>query len=677
MPKRVARPRAAPWLLVLVLLLAIGLRLYRLDQQSITFDEFNALVHAPDATLSEYLAFTGRSNLDHMPLYFVLVYGWTSLAGAGPLGLRLTSVFLGCLMVAAVYLAGRRLYGHGAGLIAALCIALSPLHVYHHQAIRYSALLDLQGAVSLWLTLHIAARGMPRWILLHAALNSFMVCTHPSAAPLVAIEYFYLIWRWRSAGSALLSGALHAPAALFVLYRATSAAASELTWYPMPTPLGWLNDLLADASVTACAEFQMTPLIFQLGETAHLPGLALLLCMGAILLWALAQLRKPNAEHVLLVAVAVLPLLMYTALSFAWQPVALPRYTVYSSVALYLLAGRLLATVQPRLLRFGAVATLTALLCTQLGTSLTSFVRPDWRGAAREINTQGRPGDRLLGLTLIPEGAQPVPGPPALLQANAPALNIQARQAYTLAGALEQAISAMPHAPTNGGQWLLIEDWMSFPQRPRLEKALRDLGVQYRDWHSANLHLYYLLALEAPPVPVEVGDLFGPQEGELKAALRAGADADPAIMTALRWGLPAVPTQTVQPPLLNEHITFTYGLGVLDLCPRAWHDLSQPRINAQSAYAWEIVWAALGLLGEGDIEGGRQRLAEIPPDLVEYLDWLAPGFQKLAQGDFLAARKEMQRYEEVSPGWIPPFFHYLIGTWPPLAGSALKPLPPQ
>ncbi len=139
------RTTARTLALVLLLLLATGLRFYRLDAQSLWNDEGNA-ARAAERTIPLILA-AAEGDI-HPPGYYLLLHFWRALAGESEFALRALSAFCGVLTVAFTYALGRRLLGGSTGLGAAFLAALSPLAVYYSQEARMYALLGLLATAS-------------------------------------------------------------------------------------------------------------------------------------------------------------------------------------------------------------------------------------------------------------------------------------------------------------------------------------------------------------------------------------------------------------------------------------------------------------------------------------------------------------------------------------------------
>ena len=151
---------------VLLLLLAYALRLYRLDGQSLWWDEGISL-HLATSSLGEIVR--DRLANIHPPLYFFLLKVWLAFVGVSPLTARYLSVLAGLLSVALVFaivrqhltgarpelsLPGTRMRGaHLSGVgrgggraapwLAAALMLLSPLSVIYSQEIRVYPLLPV------------------------------------------------------------------------------------------------------------------------------------------------------------------------------------------------------------------------------------------------------------------------------------------------------------------------------------------------------------------------------------------------------------------------------------------------------------------------------------------------------------------------------------------------------
>ncbi|MFN8533991.1 MAG: glycosyltransferase family 39 protein [Dehalococcoidia bacterium] len=121
-------------MIVVLLLVAFALRVFRLGAQSFWADEGYGLYLA-----SESLPDLGRDilvDLNHVPLYFFALHAWIRLAGDGEFAVRYFSLAGGILTVVLTYRLGRVLFGRLVALVAAAVATVAPFQVYYSQEAR-------------------------------------------------------------------------------------------------------------------------------------------------------------------------------------------------------------------------------------------------------------------------------------------------------------------------------------------------------------------------------------------------------------------------------------------------------------------------------------------------------------------------------------------------------------
>jgi uncharacterized membrane protein len=131
----------------LILLVALGLRLYRLTGQSLWYDE-GVSAFMTHRTFAEIAAATSVDI--HPPLYYWLLSVWATAFGNGEIALRSYSVLLGTATVWGTWRLGRLLGGSAVGLAAAAFLAVSPLAVQYSQEVRMYAQAGLLAVASSW-----------------------------------------------------------------------------------------------------------------------------------------------------------------------------------------------------------------------------------------------------------------------------------------------------------------------------------------------------------------------------------------------------------------------------------------------------------------------------------------------------------------------------------------------
>ena len=186
------------FLLLAILLLATGLRFYRLDAQSFWNDEGNS------ARLSERsipLIIEGTASDIHPPLYYLVLRGWRELVGETEFGLRSFSAFAGILTVAVTFALGKEFWTRinaddtdkkenlrssaltRVPLLAALLTAVSPPLIYYSQETRMYALLAFWAVLATWLLLRWQACVMRhtscvRWAVVYVMVVAAGLYTH-------------------------------------------------------------------------------------------------------------------------------------------------------------------------------------------------------------------------------------------------------------------------------------------------------------------------------------------------------------------------------------------------------------------------------------------------------------------------------------------------------------------
>ncbi|MCX9077891.1 MAG: glycosyltransferase family 39 protein, partial [Candidatus Methanoperedens sp.] len=147
-----------------------------LDQNSLALDEGWSLWAVHPASPLDSLR---RVSSDvHPPLYFLLLDGWTALAGESVYAARLLSTYFALFGLAATYALAHRLFDNWTGLIAVVWLGSTGFVVYYAREVRAYTLLMALSALS---TLaYVRWRGAPRrdTLALYAGLLVALLYTH-------------------------------------------------------------------------------------------------------------------------------------------------------------------------------------------------------------------------------------------------------------------------------------------------------------------------------------------------------------------------------------------------------------------------------------------------------------------------------------------------------------------
>ena len=404
-------------LLLLAVLLALGLRLYQLDAQSLWYDEgFSAyLAHMDVAEITE------RTAADiQPPLYYYLLHAWIALVGDDEIPLRGLSVLFGVLTVPLMYAVAWQLFrSRWAGLLAALLVAASPLHVWYSQEVRmYSLLTFLCLLSSYFLLLAIGAKKTWQNLALWPAYTLTSIAalyTHYFAFFVLAFQALYLFLVWSAAGfrparlvaGGLISGVVTMLAYLPWLPHLLTRYGTDVSYWP-----GRLNlqQAVLDSFLSFVGGESMPEPIGILLAVGY--GLAFVLCLIALLLHATPSARHATAGARLpvlfLLLYLLIPPVLILILSYD-SPKFNARYVMVSHPAfLLVLAGGMAALWERRVSYVGNLARWTVaslVLVFVLGVSAYAnynafadpvFSREDFRGAARYVRKHIAPDETVI-----------------------------------------------------------------------------------------------------------------------------------------------------------------------------------------------------------------------------------------------------------------------------------------
>ena len=332
--------RAAPWALML---LALLLRLYHLDAQSLWYDEGWSIELAHESPARALVRLQEFAD-PHPPGYYLLLIAWANLFGRGVFVLRAFSALLGVATVGALYWTGRRLFDRATGLLAAALLTLSSAHWVYSQEMRMYTLLTLCLAPLLGLFYRYGARregwGRKHWAAM-ITLEALALYTHFFALFALIGLCLWLglrlaldarrgdarpLWRW------LLSQGLVALAYLPWVPVALQRAATHTTQSGYTQPLGgflWTSwAFLAGGHADLVGREPRYALVAAVALAALAVGLALTL-------WR----DRARAAVVYLMAQVLLPTLGVYALMVI-RPGYHPRYLFMVLLPLVLLIAR-------------------------------------------------------------------------------------------------------------------------------------------------------------------------------------------------------------------------------------------------------------------------------------------------------------------------------------------------
>jgi len=412
--------------LLLIVLLAFSLRVYRLDAQEMWGDE-SASVLARRLSVTQVLL--GKTDV-HPPLYFFALREAMLPFGDSLFSIRFVSVFWSVLVVALVYRVGQRAMRNKAvGILAALVTAVSALQVFYSQEARMYTMAAAWTTASLWCAVEILrcapfslagkrngdeGRG---WWIAFVITSLIGMYTHYFVSFVVIAEGLALLWvAWRdrrtfirlAAATAIISAA-YAP---WIPIQRQYAASQAFTRWELLTPAVFVE-------VVRQTLMSWSVILYNVVPTKVFPGAdgGTLVVAAFALLGAAAALRARRIEATLM------PLCVAVVLVLGWAinpilPVFQDRYLMIGTPAyLILVAAGLrwisdcglwisvlrLSTFDLRPLASKAILTIGVAgaiapqaLALRAWFTDPSFVKGEYGKAMAFVSARAQPGDILL-----------------------------------------------------------------------------------------------------------------------------------------------------------------------------------------------------------------------------------------------------------------------------------------
>jgi hypothetical protein len=493
--------------------LTLLLRVLWLSEQSVWYDEYLSVrsVHLPSlvACLREQL----KWDWHMVPAYHVVQYYWAHCTGGSDLAIRWLSVLYSAGAVVLLFALGRSCFNRTAAVAAVACFALSPFHLFHGQEIRQYSMVTFLALLSLFTFLKMEKDWSLRWGALHVACNLLLLWTHLLSAFLLVPEGLYLLlFHFRSWRKVLGWFVAHAAIVLSLVVWVLSLRGGAGAPGATPPPLSELWQVLfhRDFEYIHWAAGAM-PIPVHPGEAAPL-ALRLLLyqprmenllarvwvfsiavaVVFAVWRWRRAGERDRFKAVVLFALVALVPpVLLFATTWAAHLQLFQGRFSIYSSPALYLVAGAAVGYVKPRWLRAGCLLFLVGMMGFQTVFGVGLRVRHGYLPAARMLREHKQPEEFLVVHGLYTQWLLEYNlGPPPIPRLDTSTTEELERTLLERLGQGQRGWLVMPGMPPNNAG-----DPNLAGAAERVEGFLREHGLHYemtRFLGMQNIHVFHV-----------------------------------------------------------------------------------------------------------------------------------------------------------------------------------------
>jgi len=389
---------ASAWLLIGLVVLGAAIRFSTLGEQSFWYDE--AVTHGiVGGSLGHVLHQVPQTESTPW-LYYVLLWCWAQVFGAGEVGLRSFSALCGTLTIPVVWAVGRRLASERIGLIAGLLTAVNPFLFWYSQEARVYSLLLLLSALSLLALVRALEQPSRQRLLVWGIAAAAALASHYFAVFVLVPEGIWLLVALHRRGALDIPNVILACAPVVIV----AAALAPLAIHQDDGRASWISDQAGSLP------YRLAQLVKQdiIGDgqphKTLLGGIgALLVLLGVVLLlWRGG--RNERAAAALPLAIGAGGVLVAVVVAIAGTDYFDTRNMLptWPALALVVAAG-LGATRAGRLGIFGAIAlTALSLYCVSNIIRDPAFQRDNWRGAAHALGPAD--GSRAIVTDLYTSG---------------------------------------------------------------------------------------------------------------------------------------------------------------------------------------------------------------------------------------------------------------------------------
>ncbi len=385
--------------LILLVLLALGLRLIRLGEPSLWHDEAISALLA----LHDPIQIIGLTAQDvHPPLYYLLLHAWL-VFGQDEFALRLLSALASTLTVPVIYSWGHELFrehwgerrARQIGLLAATLFVFAPFQLAYAQEARMYSLFVLLCTTSSWLLVRARRSDHPRAWILYALVIAAALYTDYFAVFVIAAHG---LWLW-----------LHAPGQLTAALKHWAAA--MLLCLILFAP--WLLTFITQARAVAAGYWVAPPTILNPLISLHLflvghalPGVPLtiiglflsLTIVGIIISVLLRAARAETMPALVFLLLAVFLPVGATFIISQVRSIYLDRALLFTAPPLYLLVAWTAQSIRPSVMGRAMLAALVLMMIVgQAAYHLDpSFTKPPVRMVADLLREEVEPGDIVI-----------------------------------------------------------------------------------------------------------------------------------------------------------------------------------------------------------------------------------------------------------------------------------------
>ncbi len=341
--------RRERWTIAIMVVLLIGftLRVIRLDQQPLWWDEgLNA--YFADQDVSTLISDTRITHDANPPVYRLFLGVWRNLAGSSTFAIRFFSAMVGVIVIGFSWVVGRWLADAHSALLLTLFVAVAPMQVYYAREAKGYAFAAACALLSTYAwgrrlgyggVATLQDSGKAHWWVVYVLSTAAAIGTHYYLAPLLVWQGLRVLWR----GATALTEAGPEGRAVLRSTKRWMVAAATISLILLPWV--WVVFGSTVEGVTNVSGGDGLPLLNYLGRVGQAIGAgpgysgaqAVVITGGLVVLGILGALSAGTGG--LLISWIAVPLLVAYLLQLTFS-FFFPRFLLYVGIPFYLLVSR-------------------------------------------------------------------------------------------------------------------------------------------------------------------------------------------------------------------------------------------------------------------------------------------------------------------------------------------------
>ncbi|MFI5322022.1 MAG: glycosyltransferase family 39 protein [Thermodesulfobacteriota bacterium] len=395
------------YLIILIFIVAAIPRFFGLEREGIWYDEAVSISVSKLGFADIFKWVFNNTAETNPPFYYMILHCWIPEFGDSEFVSRIPSAFFGSLSIFAIYAVGKLLSDKKTGLIAALILATSVLHISFAQEARGYTLMVCLILASYYSLLQLTIKRRTLYTITYIVSTVLLVYTHYYGVMIVLAQNifcFTLLLKNKKIGVLGIGWwlKLQVITGLFLLPGLFSLAVIALKiqkgfWVPeQSTEDVWQYFNKYAGSIYLLVLF----LAFTLYSVAGLRKVKYRRenkksGKPAIELADTVRISEGGRLYMLLLWMVV-PILVPFLISLVSSPILIARYTIGASLAFYLLASKGIGNMNKLWLSLAVAGLIVVFSCFNITGYYKSVGRHQWRELMSYIESNAQSGDVIV-----------------------------------------------------------------------------------------------------------------------------------------------------------------------------------------------------------------------------------------------------------------------------------------